>query len=309
MKKKAVFFTFSALLLLTVAFTGILFQTRYSVSEENELVSFKTSSLNSFVLSLDQDIERGLFIAGFRALISADQVVSGSGEFLNDSESAIREAMVNGTINGKSVSMMNQSTIGEWLSRIESEATKMGIIVNFSYVSLEINQTNPWEVGYKATIIYNVTDFTGTADFRREGGVETEVSIDGLKDPLYTVFTSGKIIRAINMTAYEGNYVSGVDTTNLKEHINSLMYANSSGPSYLMRLEGNLGNSSVGIESIVRLPDLQEQGLPVYERSCVDYIYFGNDTPEIYVINNTFEDWLRIDDAHLEKYRVEGVAE
>ena len=75
-----------------------------------------------------------------------------------------------------------------------------------------------------------------------------------------------------------------------------------------MRFEGNFGNSPFGIESIVRLPDLQEQELPVFERSAVDYLYFSNLTPSISIINNTFEDWFRLDDAHLEKYQVEDLA-
>ena len=106
----------------------------------------------------------------------------------------------------------------------------------------------------------------------------------------------------------EGNYVTGTDTTNFKRHIDGLYYANSSaGPSFLMRLEGNLSNSSTGIESIVRLPDLQVQGIPVYERSSVDYIYFGNATPTIYIINNTYESWLRLDDGHLDKYQASSL--
>jgi hypothetical protein len=42
----------------------------------------------------------------------------------------------------------------------------------------------------------------------------------------------------------------------------------------------------------------------IYERSSIDYIYFGNTSPTIYKINNTFEDWFRLDAAHLGKYQV-----
>jgi len=307
--KKAVFYTFSAILLLVVIFAELLFETNYQVSDENKVVSVKTASLNAFVLGLEQDIERGLFIAGFRALVAADQFITNSNTFLSDAEAGLEEAMFNGSMEGSSVSIMDESTIPEWLSRIEAEALQVGILVNFSYSNIEINQSTPWDVDYHANVVYNVTDLTNTAVFSRNMHVSSSVNIIEFKDPLYTIFTNGQIIRAINITPYEGNYASGLGTANLKAHINGLFYTNSTGPSYLMRLEGNLGNSSAGIESIVRLPDLQEQELPIFERSSVDYVYFGESNPPIFVINSTFEDWFRLDDAHLAKYQVEDMTE
>lgn len=306
--KKAVFFTFSALLLLAVIFTWLLFNTSDRVGSERDLVKFKTTNMNQFIEGFDQDIERGLYIAGFRALISAQSYVSTSKNFLNDSVASLSEAMVNGTIDGVIAHMMTGSTLIEWLNRINDAAVEVGIVVNASYASLEINQSSPWAVEFYANITYNVTDFTKTAVFRRSQIATAQVSLIGLRDPVYIVYTNGQIIRSINNTPYEGDYVSGVDTTNLKEHINQLSYTNSTGPSYLMRLEGDLGSSPAGIESIVRLPDLQSQGLPVYERSSIDYIYFDNTTPTIYIINNTFEDWFRLDTNHLDKYQVAAIA-
>ena len=307
--KKAVFFTFSAILLLAVIFSDLLFESSFQLSDKNKVIGVKTDSLNAFVKGLDQDIERGLFIAGFRALIASEQLIRSSESFLNDSKANIEEAITNGSIEGNPVAMMDQSTISEWVARINSEATRIGILFNFSLNSLEVDQTDPWNVNYYANVSYNITDFTNTASFHRNKIITTNVSIIGLKDPLYTIFTNGLISRAINMTPHEGSYASGLNTSNLQDHINGLFYANSTGPSYLMRLEGNLGDSPAGVESIVRLPDLEDQGLLVFERSSVDYIYFGSTNPIIYVINNTFEDWFRLDDAHLEKYQVAGITE
>lgn len=310
--KKAMLYTFSAVLLLIVVFAALFFQTSYRTGEENKVVSIKTANLNAFVRGLDQDIERGLFIAGFRALLAADRFIRDSKSFLNDSRASLREAMVNGTISGNSAAMMSQSTVTEWLSRIKAEAIKMGILVNFSFNAIDINQTSPWKVRYDANVSYNVTDLANTATFSRGKLITTEVSILELKDPLYTIFTNGKIIRAISITPYESNYTPSLNTSNLKAHINGLFYTNSTGPSYLMRLEGNLSDSPAGIpagiEGIVRLPDLQEQGLPVFERSSVDYLYFGNSSAPIFIINNTFEDWFRLDDMHLNKYQAASIA-
>jgi hypothetical protein len=304
-RKKGIFYTFSALFMLAIIFTWLFFNTSYRVGDDTELVEYKTATMNDFIASFDNDVQRGLYIAGYRALLSAESRISSSYAFLNDSVAAIEEAMINGSIDGAPAGMMGNSTLLEWLNRIKEAAVDVGIVVNVSYSGLLVTQTEPWYVDFYANLSYNITDTTNTAVFSRSISSDARVSIIGMRDPIYTYYTAGQIIRQINNTPYEGFYASGVNTSNLILHINQLRYANSTGPSYLMRLEGALdGTSSAGIESIVRLPDLQEKGFPVYERCSVDYVYFGNTTPTIYRINNTFEDWLRLDDAHLDKYQV-----
>jgi hypothetical protein len=306
--KKAVFFTFSALFLLAIIFTWMFFSTSQRIGDDSELIKFKTENLNEFVQGFDQDMQRGLYISGFRALLGASDYVSNNNSFIDNSAVRLAEAMVNGTFNGTPVSLMENSTLQEWLTRLKKKAEKVGIIINYSQARIVINQSDHWKVDFFANVSYNITDTTNTAVFRRNKVIMSQVSIIGLIDPIYTVYTMGQIVVAVNSTPYESKYASGQNTTNLKDHINRLLYANSTGPSYLMRLQGNLSNSSVGIESIVHLPDFQAHGLLIYERSSVDYIYFGNTTPTIYKINNTFEDWFRLDSAHLAKYQVAALS-
>ena len=73
-----------------------------------------------------------------------------------------------------------------------------------------------------------------------------------------------------------------------------------------MRFEGNLGNSTYGIESLVNLDEFQQQGLAIKDRSIVDYIYFGTKSTTNFRINNTPE-WFKIDQGHLEFYQVENI--
>ena len=301
---KGMFFTISALILLGVFFTSLIFQSRYSFSERNTIVSLKTSTMQNFVSGLEQDAKKGLFIAGFRAVMGAEEVIYSTNSFLNDSKAGLLEAVMDGTMDGMAVSTMANSTLPDWLARMNGESAKLGIVLNFSFDKITVDQPSPWRVDFLMKYSFNVTDSTSTAVFYKKTNTTASISIIGFDDPLYTIFTNNLIIRVINTTPYEGNYVSGDDTSNLISHINGLYYTNSSGPSFLMRLEGNLGNSSVGIESIVRLPDLEAQGLTVYDRSSVDYIYFGNTTPTIYAINNTYEGWFRLDEAHLNNYQV-----
>lgn len=301
---KGMFFTISAIILLSVLFASLMFQNKYTLNEQNKIVRLKTSSLQNFVSGLEEDTKKSLYIAGYRSILGAEEAIFNTNKFLNGSKAGILEAVMNGTVQGMDVSTTNQSALPEWLARMQAEAIKLGIALNLSFTEVTVDQLSPWQVDFAARYSFNVTDITSTATFYKNGSAAASVSILGFDDPLYTIFTGNRITRTVNITPYEGNYASGADTSNLISHINGLYYTSSPGPSFLMRLEGNLSDSPVGIESIVRLPDLAAQGMAVYERSSVDYIYFGNATPTIYAINQTFESWFRLDEEHLDKYQV-----
>lgn len=305
---KGVFFTVTAIILLGVLFTSLMFQSRYSFTERNQVVSLRAASLQNFARGMEQDTKKGLFISGFRAVLGEEELIFSTNAFLNGSKAGLIEAVINGTVNGHAVSTMANSTLPEWLSRMKSEASKLGLLMNLTFTSVTVGQSSPWAVDFTMVYSYNLTDVGGTAAFLKTGLLAvSSVSILGFADPVYSIYTFGKIQRVINSTQFEGNYASGLDTTNLTAHIDRFYYANSTGPNFLMRLEGNLSDSSTGIESIVRLPDLEDQGLPVYERSSVDYIYFNTSTPIIYKVNNTYESWFRLDAEHLYKYQVYNI--
>jgi len=123
--------------------------------------------------------------------------------------------------------------------------------------------------------------------------------------------TYGRVISIINMTPYENHYVQGYNITNLTRQCEMRYYTNSTGPSYLMRLEGNFSDSPFGIESLVYVEDLIDQDVPLNTgSSVVDYLYLGNrSTGKVCTINNTpsgWTTWFRIDQAHLQKYQAVG---
>ena len=70
---------------------------------------------------------------------------------------------------------------------------------------------------------------------------------------------------------------------------------------FLKRLQGDLTADENGIESFVNSNKLSTQGLPVYDKSKIDHIYFSSLNP-----NNCYvagmPSWFRIDDTHLIKY-------
>ncbi len=308
MNKRGIFFTLTAIFLLGLMLFIILAQQERRDSDDVAALTIKIRAMNEFVKSVDEDLERGLFITGFRAFLGIQQHIATQGSYLADTESQFREALVNGTVLSAHLDIMNDSTFVNWTTRIAGEAGQLGLDVNFTVDQIDIYHSEPWIVSVDATVTMNVTDSSQTAFWVQQRTIQTNISVDGLEDPLYLVETGGVITRVINRTIYEGAYVQDADTSNLTLQVAGKYYTNSTGPSYLMRLEGNLSNSTnnMGIEGFVFIPDLIDQGITTFERSSVDYIYYGNDSPTLYTINETFESWFRLDGNHLTPYQAQN---
>ena len=121
------------------------------------------------------------------------------------------------------------------------------------------------------------------------------------KSPFFLIHSFGK------ETIYE-DFVQGTDVSNLLSHTeNSYYIASSSAPSFLDRLEGKLEADENGIESLVYLPELSLQGIPVKDKSIVDYIYFSDSNPISYHIQG-MPNWFKLDSEHLSIYQVSGLA-
>ena len=97
------------------------------------------------------------------------------------------------------------------------------------------------------------------------------------------------------------------DVSNLQKHVDNSLYINSSlAPSFLDRLQGKLSANANGIESLVNLQKLSNQGLSISSKSVVDYIYFSSNNPSSYNINGMYN-WFRLDNDHLDIYKVRNL--
>jgi len=302
LNKRGVFFTLAAItivLFLILSLPMFLTQER---SQKTAVLS-RIRAMNNFVKDVEKDLDRELKISGFRALLGMQEYVASKGSFLNNSREALKSALANGTIETESLSIMQDSSLEDWTEKVRAMASNVNIDLNVTVNSLDIHHTSCWALEVDINVTFLVADRADVASWKFSKVYSVELSILSLEDPLYTISTYNRVVHQINITPYEGSYVSGTDTTNLMEHTTKGFYANSTGPSFLMRFEGNLSNSTFGIESLVYVPYLETQGIPVKQKSVVDYIYFSNESPTFHRINNTPE-WFYLDDEHLEKYQI-----
>ena len=305
-KKRAIFYTTAAIALTIVIIVTYSAYSTYRLSDKMDVIQTRIETVNFFIKDVEKDINKGAFIAGFRTLLSFNQFIAINGTFLDNVNERFKESFLNGTIKQQPLSLMKDSTFTDWANKISAEADKVDIKFNFKINDVKLNQSTPWSVDIGLNISLDIKDKRNTSYWLRDIYLTNTISIISFEDPLYVVNSKGRVTNTIIITNITNFVVSG-KVDNLLIHTNNSWYiAHNDTPSFLMRLEGNLGNSTYGIESLVNLDKFQQHGLALKDRSIVDYIYFGTKQTINYRINNTPE-WFKIDEGHLETYQVTNI--
>jgi hypothetical protein len=304
--KKAVFYTVAA-----IAITAVIFITYSSFSdprlnERMDPIETRIETVNFFLKDVEDDLSKGAYIAAFRTFLGFNQFIVSNGTYMVNLESKFKESFLNGTMNGIPVDLMQNSTFTDWAGRISAQAAKTDIEFGFGINDVSLNQTDPWNIDIIIDINLIVNDAKNTSSWSKNKTIITKINLIGFEDPTYSVETSGLVSNTIQVSNLT-SFVIGGNPANLLVQMNSSYYiASNQSPSYLMRLEGDLGNSDQGIESLVNLEELQGQGISLKDRSIVDYIYFGAQNTVNYRINQT-PFWFKIDSQHLDTYQVTNI--
>lgn len=308
-----IFYSLTAIILLSFLMYALSTSTTYTYQQEMFVAKNRIQAMNTLLEDLERDMQRAVYITGFRALLAMQQDIVAEGEFFVDSSETLIEAFLNGTIHGVETELMTDSTFPDWTAKMQQEAEKGRLDLQFEILDMTVSQVEPWNVRVEVISRIMLTDNLGTAKWDTVKTVAGDVSIIGLEDPLYLVNSEARVTNTFRQSPYEGDFTSGADTTNLKAHIDASYYiASASAPNYLMRLEGNLSDSPHGIESLVNLLKFHAQGLDTYDRSAVDYIYFDTIdlSEDTFKIQDTYVSWFRLDNTsnHLETYQVTDLA-
>lgn len=311
--KKGVFFTVTALLMTAVFLASFFVYSHYRDRDTVLVIESRVRSMDNFIEDVEVDIEKGLYISSFRSLLGMLEYISQNQSYVDDVDSGFEELFFNGTMNGKNMSLTMNNTFTEWIERVKSQAQKTGIELTFEDMNVSIRQDDPWGVVSRLEARLIVGDLRNTAYWDRDLEIETRIDINNFEDPIYRIETNGVYLNGIVRTDVT-DFVDGDDTSNLMYHVNNSFYSEWSGaPSFLKRMEGDFSADPNGIESLVNVDDLSDQGLTPKTKSVVDYIYFGTSNPTSYQIED-MPSWFRLDDlsnnegnsSHLVKYEVQN---
>lgn len=281
----------------------------YHFKEKSEIVQQRVISMDNFIDDIEKDIEREMFIGGYRSIIAIDKHLSENGSFLPDVDKTVEEVFLNGTINEEDAELMSNASFNEWALRINEEANKLNINVEFIPHKVLVTQESPWFVTLNLNVSYNITDNSNIASWYITKEFDKKISILGFEDPTYILGSNGLVTNIIFQSHYDPDYVNNDDNTtvNLTEHLrNSYYIASEEAPSFLMRFEGNFSSSPQGIESMVNVEDFMKQNLPNKTRSVIDYIYLDPAPPSYDLLCDveSMPAWFIIDDEHKNKYEI-----
>jgi hypothetical protein len=310
--KKGLFYMYVSSIILLVVIALFLTQNEYGFVDKQEVVQTRIISINDFLSDIDSDSERVIYVSSFRSLIALEDYISKTGSYLNDTEETFKTAFYNGTINGASVDVLKNSTYQDYLAKLRQISLLSGTDIYLNVTDVTLYQDSPWSVKVIVTAHVYVNDTRGLAYWEFDKNYTTEVPLQNIRDPIYSVGTYGKVpntIRQTNVTDFIDQATNS--TLGLQIHNNnSFYYPNTNAPSFLMRLSGNFSPSQYGIESLVYTPELDTQGVS-YEssKSIVDYVFFSNIsgyTSKACSVKN-MPTWFKIDLNHTSTYEVNTV--
>ncbi|MFH0711696.1 MAG: hypothetical protein V1889_01370 [archaeon] len=301
MEKRGMFFTVMAIFIITLFFMSY---TIYDLVKDRSSVNKRVETLNNFVFSVEQDVPRYLYIAGFRSIFLIHEEIVSSGNYIDSVENSFDELFYNGSLNGEEEDLMSGATFDDMVDSFGQFANKVNANISFGAPSVLIDQQDPWNIRISLNLTMEVCDQGGLVSWNKSMTVDSFVPIEGFEDAMYLVET-GQVTNTISRSPYTV-FVVGGDVSNLEEHVeNSYYVASSSAPSFLDRLEGRNAANVNGIESFVYLPSLTARGISTSDKSCVDYIYFSDDNPAHFSVAG-MPSWFGIDDedGHLAKYGI-----
>lgn len=296
--KKGILFT---VVVIAITFLFLIFYLSKFTLNETRLVNKRINTLDTYVFSTEQDLNRQVYIFGYRSLLIFEKKVMEKGEYVSNLTLHLNELFYNATYDSEIQELMVGANADAIRSTMEENGRRINIIPTFTPIELKFYQVDPWNVKIELIANLFVKDEGDLASWNKTATYTGLIPIYSFHDPLLIVSTKGTIIHNINQTPY-ATFIEGGDTSNLLDHVSNGYYlASNEAPDYLGRLSGNSSSSPFGIESLVYLPELSSQGIIAEQKSVVDHVYYSTNNP-LYSSVSGMPSWFYLDSAHFSKY-------
>lgn len=298
MNNRGMFFTLITISVLSLLAASYSF---YSYFDDRSSVDSRIESLNRNILSMQEDFERKLYIAGFRIILVYEKRIAESGNYISDVESTFQEVFFDGTIEGsldeEEQTLLSGVLFEDIIGGLQSNLEEVNLDFIFENPEVFVFQEDPWNIRVRLVGDMRIEDLSGLANWEKETEIVAVIPVSHFEDPFYVVGSRGVAPRRVIQSPYTFDFG---DLTNITNHLEGKYYVSSSlAPSFLMRLEGNFSSDINGVESLVYLPDLSEQK----DKSIVDYIYFSSSNPESNSISG-MPSWVKLDEVHRNFYNL-----
>ncbi len=193
-----------SVIVLVLSIPVIFYITYYMASSQNigheTTESIITDQVIELARSMENDFERGITISCKRAMLSAINTIIMNGEYLTDSREAIKELMLNGTLNGNVSIIMGDNRLSDWRDKIL--AVESGFLADASFSDPDIENWDGLHVLVRINLTINVSDVDGIARVDRHYQKDVAVPVQGLEDPIFPLSTMGYVMRIVSEPLY-----------------------------------------------------------------------------------------------------------
>jgi hypothetical protein len=299
MNRKGIFFTLIVIAAISLFLISYTFYKNYG---DRSATHERISTLNTFIFSIEENLERQIFISGFRSLFIMQTESVEHGIYIQNATYSLNELFFNGTYNNINQPIMLGATFNDIADSIDQKANKVNAHITLNNPSIYLTQSNPWYVDVVLTVDISAEDQGNLVSWNKTEVYTAQVPIKDFEDPLYLLNTGGAVTNKIEKTPFSSFTVATINNHTLSKYYKASIQA----PSYLNRLQGSNAASEFGIESLVYIPQLSNQGITPLDKSVVDYIYFSSTDPIACRITGT-PNWFRIDQNHIADYNMTGL--
>ncbi len=303
LQKKAQMFTIISLLLIGLMFLS--FEIFSQINAKNS-INTRISTMNSFLHSIEENLERQMFIVGFRIIFLAEDKITKDRVYISDIDGFFQEGFFNGSVAGTPNDILTGVTYDDLIDSIKNKGDKINVDITIDNSTISVSQDDPWNVKFTLEADFLMKDKGNLAQWQKRLVVSAFIPITDFEDPVYSKNSNFRVSRKIQKTIYDGSFVSGGNYANLSSHFNNGFYANNTdAPNFLMRLEGDLSSDVNGVETFVDTLELSSQGLNIDDtKSVVDHIYFDSSDSTIGSVVSGMPSYFKIDSGHKSRYQI-----
>jgi len=304
MNKRGMFFTLLTIVIISLFVLSFVFIPSY---EERKTTQRRVETLNSFVLAVEDDMERQLYTSGYRIIFVFEKKILENDAKIDEFDARVTELFMDGKYLGVDETVMIDAKFNGIQDSLNEIASKVNAEVVMTNPVFTLTQEDPWNVNASLTVDLVIKDTSGLASWTKTAETYSAyIPISNFDDPLYILSTHGLLTKKMIQGTILPDGTSSQQALN--DHIlNSQYIANPDAPSFLDRLQGIDTSNGNGVESFVNLDDLSDAQINAKsEVSVVDHIYFP-DGAGIPVYGCTgMPSWFILDGDHVTFYNSYG---
>ncbi|MEM5777444.1 MAG: hypothetical protein QXJ06_03270 [Candidatus Aenigmatarchaeota archaeon] len=178
----------------------------YRKNISKTFIENRIQEISNLFEGINYDLEKALDIITKRSIAVAESKIITNGIPLTSADQTIKELVLFGSINGEEQALMENSTISNWIKKIEIIGREKGYKINISFIDFEVKPYDSFNIIIECSAWINISDNSGLVSIKKIQNISKTVSIENFEDPIYALNTNSKATRIIKKTKFSKNF-------------------------------------------------------------------------------------------------------